>query len=61
MEKRRLILADVLTFGSIALVAALFGFFHHTDGDAMLIGRVVCAVSLVLVALSLTVRRPPSL
>jgi uncharacterized membrane protein YtjA (UPF0391 family) len=57
MENRNLVLADALTFGLIAFVAALFGFSGLSQNVA-LIGKIVCAVSIVLVALSLVVKRP---
>ncbi len=57
MEKRKLILTDLITFGFIALVGALFG-SSNPGGIAVLTGRVTCCVSTVLVALSLFVKRP---
>jgi uncharacterized membrane protein YtjA (UPF0391 family) len=58
MEKAKLVLADVVIFGLIALVGALFG-FSNTGGVALITGRAVCFVATVLVALSLVVKRPP--
>ncbi len=59
MENHKLILADLLIFGLIAFVAAIFGYSGAT-GDVSLIGRVVCYVAIVLAALALVVKRPPT-
>jgi hypothetical protein len=56
MEKKDLVLADVATFGLIAAVAALFG-FSHLGTEVNLIGGIVCCISTVMTALSMTAKR----
>jgi hypothetical protein len=58
MQKGKQILADITTFGMIAIVGALFG-YSNAGALVILTGRVVCCVSTVLIALSLFVKRPP--
>jgi len=58
MEKVVLILRDVIIFGLTALFGAVLG-FSNLGGATALAGKVVCCISMVLVALSLVVNRSP--
>jgi uncharacterized membrane protein len=58
MENGKFIITDLITFGLIAIVGALFG-FSNAAGVAVVVGRAICCVSTGLAAVSLFVKRDP--